>query len=874
MSRGNTIFGHKYKSNSRPKIQPKILKSSAVSQSISQSIIAPKKKLDVIIVSVDYNDFLILTLEHNKKIFDNITVVTTHDDMMCQNICRKYNTRCITTDIFYENDYKFNKGAAINKAIESLNNPELILLLDADTIVTSPINLEEIEDDVLYTSDRWICYNYFQYERWQKNEISVVNLPKYEKDNNYGFFQLFSCKNPFGIEWYPSDLENSSHPDLKFSSLFPTKKTIKSDIIHLGDVKKNWDGRTSEKFITDEIFYELYDSNIDLDKNEINVYDTKTEISKYGKFRIQNQISFEHHNGGWSYALKSLNKINGINGIRLECFLDMNFCWINSNQEQIKENWVGILHNPIEAPTWYLNQVRNRQILKSSSFIKSLECCKGLYVFSQHEKNILSEQILKFGHETKINVLRHPTTESDKKWSIEKFYSDKKIIHIGWWLRDIQSFYRLDVNLRKLRIKLNQSIENKINQIFNLKSDSVIEIENLNEKEYDDILCSSVVFINLIDSVVNNTVLECIERNTPIIVNRNPSIEEYIGKDYPLFFDEISDVSELLTYDKLTQANSHLKKINLDRDLGLQIQNSEIYKSIESDLDVTDMLKPGDLEDSEGGIYNPGFCEFRGKNYMIVRVEKNTEKERGIRDLWLRTTSVPHIVELDSKFEIINKFPLRVVGDFIRVEDFRLFTFNNKLYSNHVVVDKSKKIYPVISEVDLHNQTLKILGTIELDISKREVEKNWSFFTHNDELFLIYSVSPWVIFKIDLEQLTGVNIKNYETKFDWIESGFISNSTNPIKLDTNTNIMGFHSRDNKFIYHQGFLIFDDNLNYINSSKEPYLSGGDYDTIHPNVIYTSSISLSSEKRLVVFAGDGDTKTIKIEFKKDKIWKELL
>ena len=30
----------------------------------------------------------------------------------------------------------------------------------------------------------------------------------------------------------------------------------------------------------------------------------------------------------------------------------------------------------------------------------------------------------------------------------------------------------------------------------------------------------------------------------------------------------------------------------------------------------------------------------------------------------------------------------------------------------------------------------------------------------------------------------------------------------------------------------------------------------------------------EDKLIGFAGDGDTKTIMIEFKKDKLWKELL
>ena len=871
MSRGNTIFGHKYKNNSRPKIQPKILKSSAVSQSISQNIIVPKKKLDVIIVSVDYNDFLILTLEHNKKIFDNITVVTSSEDTVCQDICQNLGIKCIVTDIFYKNNLKFNKGGAINVAIKSLDNPELILILDADVIVTDLIDTTKIENDTLYTSDRYICLNFFQYNQWSNKKISTQHIGKYERDKNYGFFQLYNFNNSLDIKYYPYDIENSLHPDLKFSSLFPKKTTIAVDVVHLGDIRKNWNGRTSEKFMSDDIFFELFDKLNSQNTKEI--ISKEISICKYGKFKIENQIIFHHHHSGWSYALETLRKVNNSEGVRLECFLDKNFCWINSKKETIEEDWVGILHNPIESPKWYLKKVRNINLFDSTYFLKSIKNCKGLYVFSENEKKTLYKYLNKIGQNLKINVLRHPIKESTNKWSFEKFCLNKKIIHIGWWLRDIQSFYELDIDINKVRIKLDNSIESKISALFELNNNSVTEIENLNEQEYDNILCNSIVFINLIDSVVNNTVLECIERNTPILINRNASIEEYIGKDYPLFYDNISEIKDLISYDNLIKANLHLKTIQLSRDLGSQIQSSKIYKSLECELEVTEIMRPGDLPNSEGGIYNPGFCKFRKKNFLISRVEKFTEKERGYHSLCFRTTSVPYLSELNENFEVINSFELRVEGDYNRIEDFRIFTFRDKLYSNHITAFNVNQIYPVLSEIDLNSKSMKILGQIEIDFKTNRVEKNWVFFEKNDELFLIYSLSPWIIFKIDVDNLKGTLIKNYPTKFNWNVSGFISSSTNPVNIKPNLNIMGFHSRDKNCIYHQGFVLFDDKLDFINSSTEPYISGGDYDTIHPNVIYTSSMTIEGEN-LILFAGDGDTKTLKIEVKNTNLWKTLL
>jgi hypothetical protein len=55
--------------------------------------------------------------------------------------------------------------------------------------------------------------------------------------------------------------------------------------------------------------------------------------------------------------------------------------------------------------------------------------------------------------------------------------------------------------------------------------------------DYENILKESCIFIDLEDCVANNTILECIKFNTPVITRRHPSIEEYIGKDYPLFFE-------------------------------------------------------------------------------------------------------------------------------------------------------------------------------------------------------------------------------------------------------------------------------------------------------------------------------------------------
>ena len=82
---------------------------------------------------------------------------------------------------------------------------------------------------------------------------------------------------------------------------------------------------------------------------------------------------------------------------------------------------------------------------------------------------------------------------------------------------------------------------------------------------YDEILSRYVVFIKLYDASAVNTILECITRNTPIVVNRLPAVEEYLGSNYPLLYDSLDDVPKMLNNHKLiVKANTYLKNMNKD----------------------------------------------------------------------------------------------------------------------------------------------------------------------------------------------------------------------------------------------------------------------------------------------------------------------
>ena len=51
-------------------------------------------------------------------------------------------------------------------------------------------------------------------------------------------------------------------------------------------------------------------------------------------------------------------------------------------------------------------------------------------------------------------------------------------------------------------------------------------------------------------------------RNTPILLNRTAGVIEYLGADYPLYFDSLDDVETLVSLENIERAHVYLKNID------------------------------------------------------------------------------------------------------------------------------------------------------------------------------------------------------------------------------------------------------------------------------------------------------------------------
>lgn len=385
----------------------------------------------------------------------------------------------------------------------------------------------------------------------------------------------------------------------------------------------------------------------------------------YGIFDIeyidQNDRSGAHRSG-WKFVYDNIRYLHCCGApIKLDLYVDRTFHWKRGIYREIgiipyTTPWIGFIHHTFDTQ---FSEYNNNMLLKCPEFLESLRTCRGLIVLSNYLKSLFETKFSCMNLTVPIYVLRHPTEINNiPQFNLSNFLNnpDKKLIHIGGWLRNIFSFYRLELSesysfdivrmtelakvmpakvgcvscrfertiqqfkqlcrkktaksaslhppiqtekIRKVVLKgkfmdnyyPSSSIVHDIKKVLGkteydtvkgeltklcsttntIKNNwikhmidyiecicgSVEIIETLDNQSYDELLTQNIVFLNLTDGSAINTLIECVVRNTPIVVNRHPAVIEVLGENYPLYYNDISEVDGLLK-NTLRIRDSHL----------------------------------------------------------------------------------------------------------------------------------------------------------------------------------------------------------------------------------------------------------------------------------------------------------------------------
>ena len=277
-----------------------------------------------------------------------------------------------------------------------------------------------------------------------------------------------------------------------------------------------------------------------------------------GKVDLGDQVGAYYgcHRSGWGFAFTALADLHNPGGIFLDAFIERTFHWHPVAIRPHTRPWIGFVHVPPFVPHWFEHHVSNDAIFSLPEWQESYPHCRGLFTLSEHHRRALQERFPAIP----VNSLLHPTEKPALYWSWERFENnpEKKVIQVGFWLRKLYAIHLLQAGgYRKIFLRKKDSnidhlleVERQFSEYGSLITEeairSVENVEFLPDGEYDRMLAENIAFMELYDASANNTIIECIVRHTPVLVNPLPPVKEYLGEAYPFYFTSLEEAAEKL----------------------------------------------------------------------------------------------------------------------------------------------------------------------------------------------------------------------------------------------------------------------------------------------------------------------------------------
>lgn len=339
------------------------------------------------------------------------------------------------------------------------------------------------------------------------------------------------------------------------------------------------------------------------------------------------------HRFGWSGIVNELQQYHNPDGIIFDHYCDRTFGWHREHLAKLglipfHQKWTGVFHHTGDE-SYDKNNLT--ECIKTKEFLESLEYCESIIVLSQYLKDWLKKNLK---YRVKIRVVYHPMPEFEKKWTYDNWKKnpDKKLIQIGSFLRNTYAIFalpkpkrmrkcairgknmdnyfpkenfleELHLNIPHVECDSNTLCRHRTNKFMTglcddirRQMESVEIIREVSNAEYDNLITSNVVFINLINASACNTILECIRCYTPIAVNPLPAVVEYLGADYPLYYNTFEEALELLNNErKIIAAHVYLKRKDktfidmstfLDAVMNPNIKRKFTHRSVEEKIEV------------------------------------------------------------------------------------------------------------------------------------------------------------------------------------------------------------------------------------------------------------------------------------------------
>ncbi len=231
---------------------------------LSRDAVPPERirKLEGMLVCVEYSDFLQWTLPLNLEHFDTFVVVTSSRDKATQDIANECGAELVVSDAYLEGGATFNKGRMMNAGLRHLDGDGWLLFTDADIIFPPNLRADlerlSLDRDTLYFAHRFNIPDYDR-EAWLRRYHETragLEQVHYLDNGPFGYFQLFSPRAEPIAGKFPllcnENFYNAGGIDLHFSRIWHKHPCcalarLGVRVLHIphGSLGDNWASRRS-----------------------------------------------------------------------------------------------------------------------------------------------------------------------------------------------------------------------------------------------------------------------------------------------------------------------------------------------------------------------------------------------------------------------------------------------------------------------------------------------------------------------------------------------------------------------------------------------------------------------------------------------------
>ena len=105
----------------------------------------------------------------------------------------------------------------------------------------------------------------------------------------------------------------------------------------------------------------------------------------------------------------------------------------------ITRDWVGILHDPFEAPDWFDPRVSPETFFDTDLWRASRPHCRGIIVLAAD----LGTDLRAYDPDLAVLSVFHPVEMQVKMFDTAAYRAHPRVVQVGDWLRKLQAIHRL-----------------------------------------------------------------------------------------------------------------------------------------------------------------------------------------------------------------------------------------------------------------------------------------------------------------------------------------------------------------------------------------------------------------------------------------------